>query len=261
MISLHPIKSLIARRQKYLIKNFEKSKYGKKLAKLKDIHKGERCFIIGNGPSLIVEDMDLLHRNGEITFGMNRIYKFFSKTKWRPTYYACEDINIFNDSIDDINAILAEIKFIPVNHHFYNNINIDKAYYFNANYSRKNDFEDSFSPNIAKQMDSLGTVTFTCMNIAAYMGFSEIYLLGVDHNYHITIDEDGNTVVDENAKDYFCEDYDKDIQDIVIHDMGANTIAYRKAKKYCDRNGIKIINATRGGKLEVFPRVDFDDLF
>lgn len=258
---IHPIKSITARRQAYIMKKFENSKYGKKLKSLHNIHKGKRCFIVANGPSLTAEDLNLLESNGEFTFGMNRIYKFFGNTQWRPTYYVCEDINIFNESIDEINSVPAEIKFIPINHHFYDNINIDGAYYFNANYARENDFEDSFSPNIAKQMDSLGTVTFTCMNIAAYMGFSEIYLLGVDHNYHITIDEDGNTVVDENAKDYFCEDYDKDIQDIVIHDMGANTIAYRKAKNYCDRNGIKIINATRGGKLEVFPRVNFDSLF
>ena len=60
MISLHPIKSLIARRQSYLSKNFEKSKYGKKLIKLKDIHKGERCFLIGNGPCLKSEDLTTL---------------------------------------------------------------------------------------------------------------------------------------------------------------------------------------------------------
>ena len=40
-----------------------------------------------------------------------------------------------------------------------------------------------------------------------------------------------------------------------------NLLAYQAAREYADRHGIKIYNATRGGKLEVFERVDFDSLF
>ena len=251
------LKSKIRRKQ---AANFEKTKYGKKLASLKDSHKGERCFIVANGPSLTAADLDILSKNNEITFAMNRIYKIFNETSWRPTYYVCEDINIFHESTKEINDIPAKLKFVPVNHKWFNGVNIDNAMYFWANYDRKRDFPNSFSPDISKQMDSMGTVTFTCMNIAAYMGFKEIYLLGVDHNYTVTINEEGETVVDNTAKDYFCENYDSDIKDIVVHDMGQNTRAYRKAKAYCDEHGIQIINATRGGKLEVFPRASFDDL-
>lgn len=255
------LKSLEAHFQTWKSNHFEVTMHGKRLRKLNNIHIGERCFIIANGPSLTVEDLELLHNQEEITFAMNRIYKLFSETSWRPTYYVCEDINIFHESLDEINAISAEKKFIPVNHKWYHNINVDGALYFWANYDRTKDFPDSFSTDIAKQMDSLGTVTFTCINIAAYMGFKEIYLLGVDHNYRVTINEQGETIVDNAAKDYFCENYDTDIKDIVVHDMGQNTRAYRKAKKHCDEHGIRIYNATRGGKLEVFPRVDFDSLF
>ena len=254
------IKSIEARMQNWAAKNFDKTKYGKKLAKLKDSHKGERCFIVANGPSLTAKDLNLLHAKNEITFAMNRIYKIFPETQWRPYYYVCEDINIFNESTDKINAIPAKHKFIPINLKWYNNVCIDGAMYFLANYNRNKDFPDSFSTDISKQMDSMGTVTFTCLNIAAYMGFKKIYLLGVDHNYKITINEQGETVVDEMAKDYFCENYDNDIKDIVIHDMGQNTRAYKKAKKYCDEHNIEIYNATRGGKLEVFPRVNFDEI-
>lgn len=254
-------KSIEAHYQNWSKEHFECTKYGKELQKIKNIHEGERCFIVANGPSLQISDLELLHRTGAITFAMNRIYKLFHETSWRPTYYVCEDINIFHESLDEINNVPAEKKFIPINHKWYHNINVDDALYFWANYDRTKDYPDSFSTNIAKQMDSLGTVTFTCLNIAAYMGFKEIYLLGVDHNYRVTINEQGQTVVDDMAKDYFCESYDNDIKNIVVHDMGQNTRAYRKAKKYCDEHGIYIYNATRGGKLEVFPRVDFDALF
>lgn len=261
MNKINPILSLQARSQGWMANHFETTKYGKRLRKLKNAHRGQRCFIVANGPSLRAEDLARLQENGEITFGMNRIYKFFPDTAWRPTYYVCEDINIFHESQDEINAIPAKLKFIPVNHKWYNGVDIKDAMYFWANYNRAKDYPDSFSPEIAHQMDSMGTVTFTCINIAAYMGFTEIYLIGVDHNYQVTINEDGQTVVDKTAKDYFCENYDDDIKDVVVHDMRQNTIAYRKAKHYCDEHGIHIFNATRGGKLEVFERVDFDTLF
>ena len=257
---MHPIKSVITRVQGHKMLHFGNTRYAKKLRKLKNIHKGERCFIIGNGPSLTTDDLDTLKRNNEITFGMNRIYKLFDKTDWRPTYYACEDIHIFNESIDEINAVDAKIKFIPINVKWYNNIKIKGAYYYRANYNRKIDFPYSFSTDIGQQLDSRGTVTFTCICIAAYMGFKDIYLLGVDHSYRVTIDETGETIVDENAKDYFCDNYDDDIKDIVQHDMRNNARCYRFAKAYAEENGINIYNATRGGKLEIFERADFDKL-
>lgn len=35
--------------------------------------------------------------------------------------------------------------------------------------------------------------------------------------------------------------------------------AYQEAKRYADNNKVKIFNATRGGELEVFDRIDLDD--
>lgn len=56
--------------------------------------------------------------------------------------------------------------------------------------------------------------------------------------------------------------HDSDIKDVVVHDMGNNTRAYLDARKYCEASKkTRIYNATRGGKLEVFERVDFDSLF
>ena len=244
-------------------KHFEKTQYGKRIAQYKNKYAGQRCFIVANGPSLRPVDLDLLQERGEITFGMNRIYKLFDQTSWQPTFYVCEDELIAQSQQAEINAISATEKFIPIELKWWHDVNIDGACYFHLNYSKEMQYPFAFSTDIAHQIDCRGTVTFSCMQIAAYMGFSEIYLLGVDHNYHVTIDINGNTVTDPTQKDYFCEGYDADIKDVVVHDMGNNTRAYMDAKKYCDSaNGqVTIFNATRGGKLEVFPRVNFDSLF
>ena len=73
-------------------------------------------------------------------------------------------------------------------------------------------------------------------------------------------DKDGNKVVDNTVKNYFCDDYDKDVADKVVHDLHYTTRSYEFAKEACDKVGFKVYNATRGGKLEVFPRVDLDSL-
>lgn len=242
--------------------HFEKTNCGKRIAAYKGRYTGKRCFIIANGPSLRPEDLDLLHDRGEITFAMNRIYKLFPDTQWRPTFYVCEDELIAGEQQSEINAVEAKEKFIPIEIAWWHNIVIDNACYFHLNYHEDQRFPNGFSTDCAHQIDCRGTVTCTCMQLAAYMGFQEIYLLGVDHNYRVTIDIDGKMVTDTCAKDYFCDSYDADIKDVVVHDIGNNTRAYLDAKAYCDatQGTTTIYNATRGGKLEVFQRVSFDEI-
>ena len=261
---MNPILSIQSRFiRPWVSENFQKTVAGRKLDKFKKRYMGQRCFIVANGPSLQVEDLNLLQQRGEITFGMNRIYKLFDQTDWRPTFYVCEDELIAQSQQREINAIEAKAKFIPIELKWWHRVNIDNACYFHLNYDEQKRYPFSFSTDIAHQLDCRGTVTFSCMQLAAYMGFSEIYLLGVDHNYRVTIDINGNTVTDPDQKDYFCEGYDDDIKEKVVHDMGNNTRAYMDAKMYCDSTygETTIINATRGGKLEVFQRVNFDSLF
>lgn len=247
--------------QTYQSNNFDKTNMGKRISVYKNKYEGKRCFILGNGPSLNSNDLTKLHNNGEITFATNRIYNIFDKTEWRPTFYCCEDEMIIQEKQSEINSIEAKEKFIPINLKWYHNVNVNDACYFFMNYDRDKDEKYSFSTDISKQINCRGTVTFTCMQIAAYMGFSEIYLIGVDHNYQKIINDEGEVVVDNSVKDYFCEGYDEDIKDQVVHNMGNNTLAYIDAKKYCDESKkTTIYNATRGGKLEVFKRVDLDEL-
>lgn len=243
-------------------KRFEKTAYGKKLKKYYNKHKGERCFIVANGPSLRAEDLDMLHSKGEITFAMNRIFKIFDRTNWRPTYYVCEDELIAKDCQAEINAVEAKEKFIPIEIKWWHDINIENALHFHLNYVDALRTPYNFSTDVAHQIDCRGTVTCTCLQFAAYMGFSEIYLIGVDHNFQKVIDENGNVIEDKTVKDYFIEGYDADIKESVVHNLGATTKSYMNAKKYCDETKrTTVYNATRGGKLEVFQRVDFDSLF
>jgi hypothetical protein len=258
---IHLIKSIISRQQNWSSKNYEKTKYGKTISKLKETQSRKMCFIIGNGPSLTGEDLNRLQELGIPTFAMNRVFNIFPKTKWRPTYYVSEDILILRDTISEVDKIPARIKFIPINLHWYNGIDIENACYFNMDYSSELRETFGLSLDCSHSIRCRGTVTTTCIQLAIYMGFKEIYLLGIDHNYSKVIDLNGDVVENKDVKDYFVDNYDADIKDQVVHDMRAPTKAFRDVEQLSRKLGtFKVFNATRGGKLEIFERVDFDAL-
>jgi hypothetical protein len=227
------------------------------LKNFKNKHIGKRCFIIGNGPSLLIEDLEKL--SNEITFAFNRIYHLFDKTEWRPTYYCSEDERTIFKSKEEIDNLNIENKFFPVHFPWDYKIHFKNAKYFIFKNIDSN-IEPKFSENIIGGIYWGNTVAYTAIQIAVYMGIKEIYLLGVDHNFSKMINDKGEIIIDVTAKDYFTEKYNIDKEDLYIPNIEISTRAFIAAKKYADQHNIKIYNTTRGGKLEVFERVDFDKI-
>lgn len=216
------------------------------LSHFKDIHKGKRCFIIGNGPSLRMEDLDTLADSGEICFASNGIFLAYPKTKWRPTYYSIIDFDAYRKGYHALELGDANTYFIRT---FYNDNGLEPpadTNRFHVVFTRKEPF---FSDDITGCVCSGGTVTYCMMQIAAYMGFSEMYLLGVDNTCGT-------------ADNHFVKDYDT-YAPINSFQLYPDVILplYQTAELWSRSHGIRIYNATRGGALEVFERVDFDRLF
>ena len=155
---------------------------GQELRSLKNKHLGKRCFIIGNGPSLRMEDLDKLQ--DEITFGANKIYVAFPKTNWRPTYYSIQDQVMIKQDLQEItDKVEAQYKLIFGEYLLENNINLKSWIYFPLWIEKFNPSLPKFSSNMNKGMYEGMTITYTEIQMAVYMGFKEIYLLGVDFNY------------------------------------------------------------------------------
>lgn len=253
--------SIEARVQNIEAHTFEKTKYGKRLALMKDSHKGERCFVIGNGPSLQVEDLDKLYKSGIITFATNRIFKVFEKTDWRPTYYVSEDILLMRDAQSIIQKMEVKGRFIPINLKWYEGVDIPNADYFYIEYQEPMKENFGLSVDIPHSIRCRGTVTTTCLQLAIYMGFSEIYLIGVDHNFAKMFDKNGNVVIDNTIKNHFVDDYDKGIVDQGFH-VDEATEAYMDIERLSRKmKTFRVYNATRGGKLEVYERINLDSIF
>lgn len=228
--------------------------YNNEIAKFKNVHMGERCFIVATGSSLKVEDLDILYRNHEKCISMNRIYNIFPKTKWRPDYYMIEDSKMIEDLADEIAELPLPYKFVASKPEMYwEQSKADTSMKFNMLTGEFNDNNIRFSKNVERCLYNGRTVTYACLQLAVYMGFTEVYLLGVDFNYSSDIYAESN----------HFEGYQNHYKDIRLNPVNPEKqlCAYRKAKKVAEAKKIKIFNATRGGRLEVFERKKFDELF
>lgn len=260
---MHPIKSIQARLiQPYQLAHYNRTHCGRTLASLSGKYTGKRCFLIGNGPSLTAADLTLLHKSNEVTFAFNRIYNIFDQTDWRPTYYISQDEKMLSGSLNTVNDWKMGTKLIPIQMKWYFDLNVTNAVYFNiVPQEAENPLDFHFSDDISHEIYNSSTCMYTAAQIAAYMGFKEIYLIGVDHHFQISQNNKGEIVVDNTVKDYFSDKYNEDKDKLYIPNTEKSTLTYIAMKHHCDQRGIKVYNATRGGKLEVFPRVDFDSLF
>lgn len=251
------LKSRISRCR--VILNGRKKSSDEYLKYIKGKYKGQRCFVLGNGPSLTSEDLDKL--KGEITFASNRIYKIFDKTDWRPTYFGMLDESVaeLEGVIDGINSFECEKKFaLQEGYYIFKKFKGDICF-LHGWYERKYLDRPGFSEDLTKGVYCIATVTYMLIQIARYMGFEEIYLLGLDNRYAYSRMRDGTVVRNEGVANYFGEQgMPPDPKNAV--DTWELDIAYEYAEKYSKKHGFRIYNATRGGFLEKFERVTLEEV-
>lgn len=231
-----------ARKKGYIDKRY------KKILDYKDIHKGERCFIIATGPSLTMNDVESL--KNEYTFSMNSICKLYDQTDWRPTYFAIQDNCVFEKMQDYIRAH----KEVPV----FISDNIKRKFKRESDWiefptdTKYHSYEmligkyhALFSDDCYEIVYDGYSIAYSCLELAVYMGFKEIYLLGADCTYSGEKEHFVDSGVEDRSRKFATPKL---------------TAGYEAAKKYADSHSVKIYNATRGGVLEVFPRVNLDEI-
>ena len=233
----------------------------KKIKELKGIHQGERCFIVATGPSVKMEDLELI--KNEITISMNSIVNVLDDTSFRPTYYMLQDYGTFKRIYENFKKLPSQtIKFIGINnlniHHYKKYKNIiepdNNIYFYRLNSAKTKKYGNlsinktkiGFSWDCWKEIIDGYMVTYSAIQLAVWMGISEIYLIGCDCNYSQKINHIGEYMESNHEYSNKAE----------ARMMKSYECAYDNLK-----GKVKIYNATRGGKLEIFPRVDFEKMF
>lgn len=245
----------------------------RRIKALKDKHAGARVFILGNGPSLKVADLDRLR--GEITLASNKVYLAFDQTPWRPTYYFITDRLVAKNNAEVIrNLKLTKLfgsdikKFFPtetdiiwMREEYRNDIWIAQAQ--GASVAGRG----FFSTDLMVEFVSGWTVIFAQLQAAFYFGAKEVVLLGVDFSFdvpkkRVTTNEAGYEVALESQgeRNHFHPDYRKPGEVWALPDLEMQHRAFSLARDVYAEHGRTIINASRQTKLDVFPRANLDDL-
>ena len=229
------------------------------LSALRNSSRGQRCFILGNGPTLQATDIRRL--GSEVTIASNAIFLLFGETGFTPTYLTVEDRLVAEDRADELNSLTAPRKVFPRDLAYCLKPDQSTVY---INFIREYTGFPKFSPDVSKVAYWGGTVSFLNLQLAHHLGCNPIYLIGFDHNYKLSSADhrDGSVITSHGADpnhfhpDYFGAGYRW--HDPEVERMEA---AYIEAREFLSEQGTSVFNATAGGSLNVFERVDFEQLW
>lgn len=239
---------------------FKLRKYLQRNKKYKDLHSGERCFILATGPSLnSLNDTNINRLKDEIIFAVNSFYKVEKTNEIIPNYYVLFDNLFWEDWSDTFKLISQKYKERrPVFITDYRAIGIVN--------NLRDEIEDIFLYSKKFPADKISSVLhknmFIAMNVvsgtilsAIYMGFNEIYLIGTDYNAFCKMGQ-GHAYNDHSEisqTDYNLAFY--------LKYYWIGTEIHYLISKYAKERGVKIINLSDQSLLDAYPKMRFDEVF
>ncbi len=231
-----------------------------RLAALKDTHKGQRCFIIGNGPSL--KNTDLSKLKNEFTFGMNRVYLAFPEWGFSTSYLVSVNSLVIEQCAEDFLNLQIPTFFSWRSRKYFEQVGklasqqTNQPTFIHTTYTGP-----KFATDVTGRLWEGATVTYVCLQLAFHIGFETAILIGVDHSFatqgkpNTTIVSQGDDPNHFNAQ-YFGKGFRWQLPDLDTSEVG-----YWMAKQAYDDAGRKVLDATVGGKLQVFEKVGYEGLF
>jgi len=228
----------------------------RRLAEFKNVHKGRRAFIIGNGPSL--RQTDLTKLKNEFTFGLNRIYLLFPELGLSTTYLVSINDLVIGQCAQEMAALGLPKFFAWRSHrHFPTNLPIAQLPTFlYTTYTGPR-----FSRDVRGRVWEGATVTNVALQLAFFMGFEKVILIGVDHNFTSKGDANKTVVSTGDDPNHFSPAYFGKGFRWQLPDLDTSEIGYTFARRAYGDAGREVLDATVGGKLTVFPKVDYNSLF
>ena len=225
----------------------------RRLKQLEKINLNKRCFIIGNGPSL--RQTDLSRLRGEYTFGLNRIYLLFPELGFTTTYLVSVNDLVLEQCAAEMHSLTLP-KFLTWRaRRWYRPDPL--LTYLDTDFTGKEDF----SANLTGRIFEGFTVTYVALQLAFHMGFDQAILVGVDHNF-VTQGAANQAVISQgDDPNHFSPNYFGKGFKWQLPDLAGSERAYTLAREAYSRAGRRILDATIGGKLTIFPKVDYLSLF
>lgn len=216
---------------------------------LRDRHRGERCVIVANGPSLNAMDLAPLRR--ETVIGLNKIHLGLPRFGFHPRYLVAVNPKVLSQSAREI-AEMACVKFLAEGAARAAGFEEDALTYFidTGNTARR------FSGDLARGIHEGWTVTHCALQIAYFLGFTDVLLIGLDHRYEYQGDPNQANLLAGDDPNHFDPRYFAG-QTWDNPDLAQSEASYRSALEAFQADGRRLRDATPGGACTVFPKVDF----
>lgn len=291
----------------------------------RDKYENERIFIIGTGPSLSETPLEKL--SNEFTLGVNKIHLIYDQTDWRPSLFVCvgpqEPPKAYKATFDlDIPCFLANSNskgFEPKeNLYTFYDVKIHNTNPYitkdHIEFDKLTDYRGIWSDDISEVIYRYNTVMYPAIQIATYMGFSEIYLVGCDlyedYRPHMLFSDASDPMEVETGESqinlvieyikhsnkplrsvmnglayftlrsaflekiypyipskimqledpsHFTDEYWISPKDGNLHNH-RHILNHELIKKISRTRDFSVFNATIGGHLDVYPRVDLEEI-
>ena len=222
------------------------------LLECKNKYAGQKCIIIGNGPSLNETDFSLF---SEIkTFGQNRIYLASDYKDFSPDFLVVVNGLVASQFCDEISA-LEMPRFMSWANRKYFNKTDDMIYLWD----KSGGSEDGFSEDLTKRVYIDSTVTYVSMQLAWWMGFKNVGLVGVDHYFHTKGENDKEVVSQSNDPNHFDPRYFGPGTIWNLPNLDRSEESYFAAKKQYESANRKIYDCTIDGKLNVYEKMSLEE--
>jgi len=220
-----------------------------RLNKLKDKHDGLKAVILCNGPSLLKSNLSLL--DNIYTIGLNKINLLFDSSTFRPSCIVSTNAYVINQNRDFYNS--TNIQLFLNYRALRNGVKARKniVFFHSANIDR-------FARDCSLTLFNGYTVTFVALQLAFHMGFKEVALIGCDHDFKNKGPASMVVNANENDVDHFHKQYFSGGQEWQLPDLDRSELYYRYANNVYSVFNKEIVNATVGGKLEVFRRITLE---
>ena len=223
-----------------------------RLKALHNRHRGQTAVLVANGPSL--NRMALACLRGETVIGLNKIFLGFNRFGFYPRYYLAVNQKVIEQSVAQIKAINC-VKFISQRSAAL--VPEDALTY----HVKTQDPPARFCIDITQGIHEGYTVTYASLQVAYYLGFKQVVIIGMDHRYTYTGEPNETHQLDGPDPNHFSPEYFGGGQQWDNPDLVRSEESYAIARQVFEEDGRRIIDATLDGACTVFEKADFRTIF
>ena len=225
------------------------------LSSIRNTHKGERVFVVANGPSLHYSDLDRI--TNEIAIASNLIHLAYENTTWRPNYVTVCDAMVWAKMSPEIQRKSQHLILLD-------SLDARRSVIDYSSVRQLSPLDCSngtlpFSDDLRLGAFGGHTVTYFNLQLAHHLGAGSIVLLGLDHSYKESKSRSRKTTVNF-ERNHFHADYRQFGEQVFKAPLETMSRYFEVARLFSEKKGVPILNATPTTRLRVFPVANLSEV-